>query len=72
MQAVAVFLWDTGLIWLLLPIAAAFLRSIALAIGCYVTFLGVGWATEGGSLAIGLTMLAIGVGLVIYGLCNRW
>ena len=72
MQAVAVFLWDSGLIWLLVPMAALFLRSLALAIGAYVTFLGIGWLIVGESLVIGLSTLAVGTGLTIYGVRNRW
>ena len=72
MQTVAVLLWDSGLIWLMIPMAALFLRSFALALGCSVTFLCIGWVRIGESLAIGPPTLATGTGLAISGVRNRW
>lgn len=71
MQAVATFVWDSGLIWLLLLAGAVFLRSFLLALGAYVLFLGIGWIIVGESPIVGLTMLVFGAGLVYYGIRER-
>ena len=68
MQAVATFLWDSGLIWVLLLIGSIALRSVFLPVGAYVTFLGIGWLTVDDSPVIGLLLLAVGLGLIAYGI----
>lgn len=71
MQAVAVFLYDSGLIWLLLLFGGSLLRSFFLALGAYVALLAIGWLTVGDSLAVGLPMLIVGAVLVYFGVRTR-